>query len=86
MASTQLQRVLQDSCGSAVHCKSQDALDCFNKGVLQYVRSYGDCMASFNKALQLDSEFLLVNCALVRRNFVKLSVTILYFTCPLRIL
>ena len=66
MASTQLQRVLQDSCGNAVHCKSQDALEFFNQGVLEYVRSYGDCMASFNKALQLDGEFLLVNCTLVR--------------------
>lgn len=70
MASTQLQRVLQDSCGNAVHCKTQDALDSFNQGVFQYVRSYGNCMASFKKALKLDSEFLLVNCTLVRRSLV----------------
>lgn len=65
MASAQLQTVLNDSCGNPVHCKSQDALDWYNEGVLQYAKSYGDSMASFNKALELDSEFLLINCTLV---------------------
>ena len=66
MAFSQLQKVLHDSCGNTVHCKSQDALDRFNEGLLKYVRSYGDSMASFEEALKLDSEFLLVNCTLVR--------------------
>ena len=65
MASTELQGVLKDSCGVAVHCKSQDALDYYNQGLLQYVRSYGDAMASFEKALELDNKFVLMNCTLV---------------------
>lgn len=65
MSSTPLQKVLQDSCGNEVHCKSQDALDRFNEGVLQFIRSYGDCMTSFKAALELDNEFVLVHSMLV---------------------
>lgn len=65
MSSAPLHKVLLDSCGNEVHCKSQDALDRFNKGLLEYVRSHGNCMGSFEEALKLDNEFVLVNCVLV---------------------
>ena len=57
--------VLQDCCGILVHCKSQDALDLYNQGLLEYVRYYGNYMNSFEKALELDNEFFLINCMLV---------------------
>lgn len=57
--------VLQDRCGLHVHCASQEAMDCYNQGLIQYVRSYGDSMASFKKALELDNGFFLINCTLV---------------------
>jgi len=66
--------VLQDCCGISVHCKSQDALDFYNQGLLEYVRYYGDYVDSFKKALELDNEFFLMNCMLVSWiDFVKLS-------------
>ena len=60
-----LSGVLQDCCGILVHCKSQNALDLYNQGLLEYARYYGDYMSSFKKALELDNDFFLINCMLV---------------------
>ena len=57
--------VLRDRCGLEVHCSSQEAMDRYNQGLIEYVRSYGDSMASFGKALELDNGFFLINCTLV---------------------
>ncbi|XP_065913134.1 tetratricopeptide repeat protein 38-like [Dysidea avara] len=56
--------VLRDRCGLEVHCSSQEAMDRYNQGLIEYVRSYGDSMASFGKALELDNGFFLINCTL----------------------
>jgi len=65
MASELSPTVLRDSCGLELHCSSQEAVDCYNQGLIQYVRSYGDSMESFGKALKLDNAFFLINCTLV---------------------
>ena len=61
-----LSSVLQDCCGNFVHCKNLHALELYNQGQLEYVRYYGDCKSSFEKALELDNEFFMINCMLVR--------------------
>jgi len=61
--------ILRDSCGLEVHCSSQEAMDCYNEGLIQYVSGYGNSMANFEKALKLDNGFFLINCTLVSTKY-----------------
>lgn len=56
---------LVDATGYAVSCSSQDAVEWFNKGMLAFVTLNGNSMSFFDKALELDPDFLLVHCVLV---------------------
>lgn len=58
--------VLHSLTGYSVTCTSREALESFNKGVLAYVTLNGDCMLHFSKAIDLDPDFLLPHCVLVR--------------------
>lgn len=63
---------LLDAAGCPVSCKCQEAVDSFNKGMLAFVTLNGDAMSNFNKALELDPEFILVHCVLVNYNLAQL--------------
>lgn len=56
---------LVDVSGYGVSCSSDEAVECFNKGVAAYASLNGNCMTLFNKALELDPDFLLLHCVLV---------------------
>jgi len=58
-------KLLEDCCGITVECCSQQALDLFNQGLLEYIKGYGNFLSTFEKALEFDPEFLLVHCTLV---------------------
>ena len=55
----------KDCCGITVQCGNQQAVDLYNQGLLEYIKGYGDCVSNFEKALELDPNFVLVHCALV---------------------
>ena len=52
--------------GYPVTTTSKKALESFNEGVKAYVTLNGNCMLHLTKALEVDSDFLLVHCILVR--------------------
>lgn len=56
---------LVDATGYAVSCNGKEALEWFNKGFLAFVTLNGNAMTCFEKALELDPEFLLVHCIVV---------------------
>ena len=56
---------MEDTTGYSVSCTSQAALDWFNKGLTAFVSLYGNSMTFFNKAVEVDPEFLLAHCVLV---------------------
>ena len=57
--------LFEDCCGITVQCNSQRALDLFNQGLFEYIKGYGDFLSTFEKALELDTNFVLVHCTLV---------------------
>lgn len=59
-----------DATGYAVSCKNRGALEPFNEGMLAFVTLNGDSMSFFQKALDLDPDFLIVHCVLVRSNVI----------------
>ena len=69
MSSTPLEvhqhNMMEDVTGYAVSCSSQGALDWFNEGITAFVSLYGNSMALFSKALEMDPKFLLPHCVLV---------------------
>lgn len=65
MELNQEEGLLQATAAYAVSCCGKDALEWFNKGVLAFVTLNGNAMACFDKALQLDPNFLLVHCVVV---------------------
>lgn len=56
---------LPDVTGYAVSCSSQEAVEWCSKGIVAFVTLNGDAMTCFNKALELEPDFLLVHCVLV---------------------
>ena len=58
--------LFEDCCGITLQCSSQQALDLYNQGLFEYIKGYGDYVSTFEKALELDPNFVLVHCALVR--------------------
>jgi len=55
----------EDCCGITVQCSSQQALDLYEQGLFQYIKGYGDYLSTFEKALEHDSNFVLVHCTVV---------------------
>ncbi|XP_065900373.1 tetratricopeptide repeat protein 38-like isoform X2 [Dysidea avara] len=55
---------LRDCCGIPVYCNNQQALELYNQGLLEFIKGYGDYRRKFEKTLELDSQFFLVNCTL----------------------
>ena len=72
--------LFEDCCGITVQCNSQQSLDLFNQGLFEYIKGYGDFSSTFEKALELDPNFVLVHCILVCtllpcRDFICLRLT-----------
>ena len=54
-----------DCCGVSLTCASDDALECFNSALLEYVGVRQSALPHWTKALELDPSFVLTHCALV---------------------
>jgi len=54
-----------DCCGVPLTCASDDALECFNNALLEYVGVRQSALPHWTKALELDPSFVLTHCALV---------------------
>ena len=70
-ASFECDSLFEDCCGIAIQCNNQQALDLYNQGLFEYIKGYGDYVSTFEKALELDANFVLVHCTLVRIYWLK---------------
>ena len=59
-------RRLVDSCGLAMTCSSEKAVDFYNKAVKIVLSSSGGCLDELNSAVEEDDGFVLGHCFLVR--------------------
>lgn len=55
-----------DCGGAPLTCTSDDALESFNKGLLEYVSVRQSALSHWERAVELDPAFVLAHCALVR--------------------
>ena len=55
-----------DCGGAPLTCTSNDALESFNKGLLEYVSVRQSALSHWERAVELDPAFVLAHCALVR--------------------
>lgn len=61
----EMAETLVDATGYAVSCSKREAVEWFDKGMIAFVTLNGNFMSFFNKALEVDPEFVLVHCVLV---------------------
>lgn len=71
--------LFKDCCGITVQCASQQAVDLYNQGLLEYIKGYGDYFSTFEKALEVDPNFVLVRCVLVCIFVETFIITIMQF-------
>ena len=55
-----------DCGGGPLTCTSDDALESFDKGLLEYVSVRQSALSHWERAVELDPAFVLAHCALVR--------------------
>lgn len=55
-----------DCGGAPLTCSSDEALESFNKGLLEYVSVRQSALSHWERAVELDPAFVLAHCALVR--------------------
>ena len=55
-----------DCSGAPLTCTSDEALESFNKGLLEYVSVRQSALSHWERAVELDPAFVLAHCALVR--------------------
>ena len=54
-----------DCSGLPLTCANDDALECYNKALLEYVAVRQSALPHWTKALEFDPSFVLTHCALV---------------------
>ena len=57
---------LSDCCGQKLTCRSEKAVELYNKALVAVVSSYGGCLTELNRAIEEDEEFVMARCFLVR--------------------
>ena len=57
---------MQDCCGNALTCSSQEALELYNKALESFVSYKDDCVDSLKRIIELDENFVMTHCLLVR--------------------
>ena len=57
---------MQDCCGNTLTCSSQEALELYNEVLESFVSYKDDCIDSLKRIIELDENFVMAHCLLVR--------------------
>ena len=83
MADGAVQRL--DCGGALLTCTSDEALESFNKGLLEYVSVRQSALSHWERAVELDPAFVLAHCALVRDGYAHIYGEAAKLSAALRI-